>query len=502
MNLADQFRFSVDNLRRRKGRTILTVIGVVVGVCAIVVMISLGIAVNRATDAMLQNWGDLSKIQVMREGAQKGTPDLDDKMLAQFRAMPAVEAATPLVQPRGVSGQVVGGRNGRYISDWVPLLGVQPDAMEPMGYSLIAGDYGISASLGKEKIPVLIGIQVPFAFRDSKKSATSPNATKYPRYDDSYTKIVNLPQYDANGALLNPEEFFFDVMAAPLTYRMEIGYDATTEETKYKEYKLVPVGMVSAGMDDYTVNTGILMSLENLKKLESDHRKAAGAGAGGGPSMSGSTGYGGRSGGVAVGGYDTVYVKVDSVDNVEAVESAIKETGYQIYSMSQTRKQMQGQVAQTQMMLGGLAAVSLFVAALNIMNTMTMAITERTREIGVMKVLGCRLGNIRRMFLIESGAIGFLGGLMGCAVSFLLSGLLNNLPAILGALGLQSHVDLSGFFGLSGLSEMMPGMKLSVIPLWLIATALVFAAGVGLLSGIAPANRAVRISSLEALRHE
>jgi len=66
MNLADQFRFSVDNLRRRKGRTILTVIGVVVGVCAIVVMISLGIAVNRATDAMLQNWGDLSKIQVMR----------------------------------------------------------------------------------------------------------------------------------------------------------------------------------------------------------------------------------------------------------------------------------------------------------------------------------------------------------------------------------------------------------------------------------------------------
>ena len=71
---------------------------------------------------------------------------------------------------------------------------------------------------------------------------------------------------------------------------------------------------------------------------------------------------------------------------------------------------MQQQVARNQMMLGGLAAISLFVAALNIANTMTMAIYERTREIGVMKVLGCELRNIRRMFLIESGFIGFIGG--------------------------------------------------------------------------------------------
>ncbi len=96
MKLSDLFRFSMDNLRRRKGRTVLTVIGVVVGVCAIVVMVSLGIAVNQATDAMLQGWGDLTKIEVMKYNAQQGTPDLDDKMVERFRSLPNVVASTPM----------------------------------------------------------------------------------------------------------------------------------------------------------------------------------------------------------------------------------------------------------------------------------------------------------------------------------------------------------------------------------------------------------------------
>ncbi len=119
-----------------------------------------------------------------------------------------------------------------------------------------------------------------------------------------------------------------------------------------------------------------------------------------------------------------------------------------------------------------------------------------------MKVLGCRLGNIRQLFLIESGAIGLIGGLVGVVVSFLLSLLLNNLTMLLAMLGISGNIDIAAFFGLSGLSDMMPGMQLSVIPMWLVVLALAFATVVGLLSGIAPANRAVKISSLEAIRHE
>ncbi len=502
MKLSDLFRFSMDNLRRRKGRTVLTVIGVVVGVCAIVVMVSLGIAVNQATDAMLQGWGDLTKIEVMKYNAQQGTPDLDDKMVERFRSLPNVVASTPMYQSNQFYGEMTGGRNDRYVSDWVMMIGMDPAAVQPMGYSLLTGSYDISTFLGKGKIPVLVGEQVIFSFRDGKKRQGSPNSQKYPQYDENYTQIINLPQYDANGVLQNPDEFFFDIMSSKLTYRMNIGYDETSGENKYRDFELVPVGMISGGMNDYMVGNGVIMSIENIKMLENEYKKLTGSSSGGGSMISYSPMGGGGENTVTVNGYDTVYVKVDSVNNMPAVETEIKSIGYQIYSMSQVREQMQGQVAQTQMMLGGLAAVSLFVAALNIMNTMTMSIYERTKEIGVMKVLGCKLGNIRQLFLIESGAIGLIGGLVGVAVSFLLSLLLNNLTTLLAMLGISGNIDIAAFFGLSGLSDMMPGMQLSVIPLWLVVLALAFATVVGLLSGIAPANRAVKISSLEAIRHE
>ena len=154
---------------------------------------------------------------------------------------------------------------------------------------------------------------------------------------------------------------------------------------------------------------------------------------------------------------------------------------------------------------------SLGLAALNIANTMTMAIYERTKEIGVMKVLGCKLSKIRQMFLIESGTIGFIGGVIGCLFSVLISFVLNNftvwMQAITGwlmSIGVQVNFDASSFdvgalFGMGGMGGIG---NISDIPAWLLLMALIFATVVGLLSGIAPANRAVKISALEAIRHE
>mgnify|MGYP000523734055 CR=1 FL=1 len=166
--------------------------------------------------------------------------------------------------------------------------------------------------------------------------------------------------------------------------------------------------------------------------------------------------------------------------------------------MNQQREEMQQQVIKSQMIFGGIAAVSLFVAAINIINTMTMAIYERTREIGVMKVLGCELGSIRTMFLLESSTIGFIGGLIGVAFSLLASFVLNNLSTILAAFGQGGGLDLSGLMG-GGYYYMDGGgsAAISIIPPWLMLAALVFATLVGLVAGILPANKAVRISALE-----
>ena len=163
---------------------------------------------------------------------------------------------------------------------------------------------------------------------------------------------------------------------------------------------------------------------------------------------------------------------------------------------------MQASVAKSQMILGGTAAVALLVAALNIANTMMMSIYERTKEIGVMKVLGCEVRKIRNMFLVEAGAIGLLGGVIGVALSYAASAVLNNLTTIAALFG--GKIDLSGLmnsFG-GGYYGMGTNAAISMIPPWLVLLGLGFSTLVGVLSGLWPAIRATKISALEAIRHE
>ena len=102
--------------------------------------------------------------------------------------------------------------------------------------------------------------------------------------------------------------------------------------------------------------------------------------------------------------------------------------------------------------------------------------------------------------LIESGAIGFVGGVAGSVLGLGVGFVLNHLGDIMGLLG--QSVDLSGLMGGGYYYMGMDSGTISLIPPWLILAALAFATCIGLLSGVAPANRAVKISALEAIRHD
>src|SRR5699024_4916282 len=101
--------------------------------------------------------------------------------------------------------------------------------------------------------------------------------------------------------------------------------------------------------------------------------------------------------------YNQIYVDVDSIENVAEVQNAINSMGYQASSNAEWVESTQTQYRYIQLVLGGIGAVSLLVAAIGITNTMMMSIYERTKEIGIMKVLGCDLRNIQMMFLLEAG---------------------------------------------------------------------------------------------------
>lgn len=455
MKWGDLLNLSVENLRRRIGRTLLTIIGVVVGTCSIIVMMSFGIAMNEGFDEMIQQWGDLTQISVYNWG-EGNTSKLTDAVVQEINDLEHVTVATPMYSSRYLTLNVTAGKNDRYAMQYAQVVGIYPAAIEALGFTMISGhglpETATVSSGSQKKIQVLLGQKTGYAFSDTKR-----RGEKAQRYEG---------QTDANGNELPP---FVNITTDKITAKTAGGDNA-----KNFSYTLDVVGVMEEDYKKgYVTSQGIVMDLTVLKRLEKEYMKANNIKASQDDP-----------------GYDQVTVKVDDVDNVEAVNKIIQEDfGYSTYSMSSERENMQQQSQSMQMVLGGLGAVSLFVAALSIANTMTMAIYERTREIGVMKVLGCRLSKIRTMFLLEAGMIGFIGGLIGVALSALLAFLLNTFAPMLMSSGIGNFLP-------------MYGTKISVIPVWLALTGLIFSTLIGLLSGIAPANRAVKISALEAIRHE
>jgi len=124
---------------------------------------------------------------------------------------------------------------------------------------------------------------------------------------------------------------------------------------------------------------------------------------------------------------------------------------------------------------------------------MVMSIYERTREIGVMKVIGANLRDIRRMFLIEAGMIGFIGGVIGVGVSLLLSLLMNTVLYDIISIALS---QIGGGFGYGAETV------ISVIPLWTVFAAVAFSTLIGVIAGYSPASRAMKLSALESLKNE
>ena len=464
MKISDEISLSARNLLRRKGRTALTLVGVVIGTCMVVLMISLGIAQTKTNEEMLQSWGDLTQVQIYGYGMMMGSDGkplyLDDAAITNIKQIPHVAAATPYAQANNLEGEITAGRNGRYTSDIYNLIGIDPTALEPMGFALQSGSWPTNtpASEKATKLQVLVGSSTGYNFQDSRKSFNSPKRYRYEG------------QTDANGKELPP---FVDIDKDKMTLTIKTG-EGSTEKSRNWELEIVGV-LEPDGAKGYWTQSGIVLRIQDMKMLQKVYNDMT------------KTKEESKS-------YDQVYVKVDDLSNVTDVETAIHDLGFtNTYSMNQQRKEMQKQVMNSQMIFGGIAAVSLLVAAINIINTMTMAIYERTREIGVMKVLGCELGNIRTMFLLESSTIGFIGGLIGLGISLIASFVLNNLST------LGQGLDLSG---LMGGGYYMGGGTISIIPPWLMLAALVFATLVGLVAGILPANKAVKISALEAIRHE
>jgi len=467
MRIFDKISMCLRNLFRRKVRTLLTVSGVVIGTCSIVVMISIGVGLAESTNAAIAQMGDLTVITIQnyRRGSSADAVKLDDKLIGEIMGYEHVVTATPIKTFNEVQLGMIGGKTEKYKMEYVNVIGVNPDVLPILGFELAEGRFLNAAD---DEFTIVVGQYASYNFMDTRRKNKNNRIDPYP---------------DENGVIKAP---FINLMTEKhLKFELKLDYkDDDSGKKLYFEPKVVGTLKESSskgGDLGYLSYNGIFMNIKDMNKIETEYYKAIGKKK------------------PADNGYQSAIVKVDDITNVKEVQDKIEALGFEAYSMESIREPMEKQARQQQLLLGGLGAISLFVAAIGITNTMVMSIYERTREIGIMKVLGCFVGNIRTVFLMEAGCIGLLGGIIGVLLSYGISFVLNYY-AMGGGRGGEMGGGIMMYMGGFGGGGM--GMPISVIPPWLVLLAISFAVMIGLISGFSPANRAVKISALEAIKHD
>ena len=436
MSTRDLFLMALRNLWKRKLRTALTVLGVVIGTASIVVMVSIGIGMNKGFAEQLESWGSLQVINVYPGGGmvydeatgnmkqEEKAAALDAVAVEQFRQMASVEAASPVIQEYLYFGV------GKYVGD-ASVIGIEPDAMEALGYDV---EEGRALQAGDQKSLVFGG---GVEFYDPKLS-----------WEMRYTSEP--PQID----LLNET----------IQVSYDWGYGTKNADRSIKPIKMNAVGKMSAeGNNAWSV----FMPIDELEEIQEARQEWE-------QEQSGSRNPNQQK----KKEYDEVLVKVDEIDNVQVVQQEIKDMGFRASSLTDSLEAMKETTKMLRLVLGAIGAISMVVAAISITNTMVMAIYERTKEIGIMKVIGASLKDIKRLFLTEAAMIGFTGGIIGIIFSFGISLIVNHIAA-----GQGSTMQSS-------------------IPLWLALGAVAFATAVGILSGYLPAKRAMKLSALTAIKTE
>lgn len=195
--------------------------------------------------------------------------------------------------------------------------------------------------------------------------------------------------------------------------------------------------------------------------------------------------------------FDQVTVRATSRETVKSVMEVIQDLGYGVGGEAMFLEQLNSFFGTMRLMLGAVGGVALLVAAFGVANTMTMAILERTKEIGLMKAIGATDSHVLTIFLIEAGLVGLGGGAAGVTLSLAVQDVVNR------ALATAPSSEGGGVMFLPlDPNQLGAGGGLIVIPPELVIFALLLATGVGLGAGLFPALRAARLLPVLALKSE
>lgn len=456
MKIRDRLEMALRNLVRRKSRTILTILSVVIGASSIILMIAFALGINQQQKDMIDSFGGLSSIQILTEG-NGGTAKIDQATITKLKNIEGVKAVVP--SKSFFSEILVKGDEDIKISGEIQV--VPDDVIENISKDMMEwGDRLNKTDEGK----IILGSQL------------SAGKTVKESYGFSQEPI---------------EDFDFKTHE----YLLRLGYkemdddgvNFTNEneengEEKKADYIDIPVQVTGKMNSKAFINPWASVINESFyKKLKKEDKKLTNSQLNQNFDMDGKPVEEKAGSEIA---YDNLKVVVEDVENLPQVEASIRKAGFDTQSEAGSAEEIKKSNMVVTMILGGIGSVAFIVSVIGIINTMLMSIYERQKEIGVMKVIGASVDDVRSMFLIESGFIGFFGGIVGLIISLLVGLVINSLAAS------------SGFFG----SMNGEANKIILIPLWLSLVGVGFSSMVGVLAGYIPARRATRLSAIEALR--
>jgi len=451
MTIRDLLRLVLSNLKRMKARVAMTAIGVIIGTAAVVVLVSLGAGLQKLATESLYGMGGLDELMVRNDSFW-------EPRIAEARSGGRQQQQQPLVLDDDMLDQIREMPGVIAVTPFLDVMMMGPLKLDRQdGWASMYGvDMEAFAKIARLKRgtmelyrgQIVIGSTVPENFIPWELRWESETLPPPP---ELMGKMLHMVQYSWNEGDMQPTE---SVVA-----RLEV------------------VGELQR--QGYLYDYGIFMPLKEAQRL--NQRMNAGLPPDAQPS--------------ARKGYNQAIVKVQNPNQAPYVEQQIKDLGFSVQSARQQLESINQFFLIVQAILGGIGAVALLVAAFGIANTMVMAIYERTREIGLMKAVGATNQDVMSVFLAEAGSIGFLGGVGG----------------VLLALGVNAVINILGqpFLSQNGGGFMGPGMPgqevaqtLTATPLWLPVFAILFAALIGVASGIYPAIRAAALSPIHALKYE
>lgn len=433
MKFTDLVGIIWNNMRRRKGRTILTMTGVIIGSIAILVIVSIGNGYQSLLLNELNTLGDTNTIYVtpynvdstqamMTSGSvsnKKRKTVLNDKILKELKKQPFVKYCTPIITTAGTLQYKKVKKADTYIQG-MEFKSYSKD--HKLLYGKYPGDNSNECILGYQQAEQLI------------------NETNFMSVSDESLKTL-------------------------LRKNIKIVEARTKDDGSIdtKEFTLKVSGIQNQSLGSISGGSSITAPLNVVKNMN-DY-------------------LGGTANDIKTKGYPEINLVVAGSNYMSQAEQYLKSNGYMYTSIKDLQSQVGNVIGVLKLVLGALAGISLFVAAFGIANTMNMAIYERKKEIGVMKVVGAGVGDVKKIFIGEASAIGLSGGVVGILLGTCINYLINAI--------------MSGQLSKSG-----AGGKLAVLSLGLVVFVLVFSTLVGFVSGLIPASRAAKLNVIDSIKDE